>query len=148
MGARRKGRELAVQALYQMEITGEYSPELIAHLWEDSGASLEARQFAAELVQGVRQHEGQIDELIASAAEHWRLERMAPVDLCILRVATYEMLSPEPLPAAVVIDEAIEIGKRYSSERSAEFLNGVLDRIAERLGRKERPSLESRDDHG
>lgn len=137
MGARRKGRELAVQALYQIESTGEYRPEVLAYLWEEAGASLAARQFAAELVRGVLERQAEIDRWIATAAENWRLERIAPVDLCILRVATYEMLAPDPLPPAVVIDEAIEIGKRYASERSAEFLNGVLDQIAQRLGLKD-----------
>lgn len=148
MGTRRKGRELAVQALYQIELTGEYQPDRIAYLWEDSGASLEARQFAAELVQGVLSHQKEIDRLIAETAEHWRLERIAAVDLAILRVATYELLSAERPPAAVVINEAIEIGKRYSSERAAEFLNGVLDQIAERLGVKEGEADQQEDEHG
>ncbi|MCX8071852.1 MAG: transcription antitermination factor NusB [Candidatus Binatia bacterium] len=148
MGARRKGRELAVQALYQIELTGEYQPDRIAYLWEDSGASLEARQFAGALVQGTLERRKEIDRLIAEAAEHWRLDRIAPVDLAILRVATYELLSGDRPPAAVVINEAIEISKRYSSERAQEFVNGVLDRIAERLGVKETLEAERSDKHG
>ncbi|GIW44621.1 MAG: N utilization substance protein B [Candidatus Binatia bacterium] len=148
MGSRRKGRELAVQALYQIELTGEYQPDRIAYLWEDSGASLGAREFAAQLVRGVLEHQAEVDRLIAETAEHWRLERIAPVDLAILRVATYELMSADAPPAAVVINEAIEIGKRYSSERAAEFLNGVLDRIAARLGVKETARGERSDQHG
>ncbi len=148
MGTRRKGRELAIQALYQIDLTGEYQPERIAFLWEDSGASVEAREFAAALVQGVRAHQREIDRLIAETAEHWRLERIAPVDLAILRVATYELLSAERPPAAVIINEAIEIGKRYSSERAAEFLNGVLDQIAQRLGAKENVPDQRGEEHG
>lgn len=148
MGARRKGRELAIQALYQVELTGEYQPDRIADMWQDSGASLEAQQFASVLVRGVREHQREIDRLIAETAEHWRLERIAPVDLAILRVATYELMSADRPPPAVVINEALEIGKRYSSERAAEFLNGVLDHIAERLGVKESVPEGQGDEHG
>ncbi len=137
MGMRRRGRELAMQALYQIEVTGRYDPVAIAACWESARAGEEARRFASELLRGVRERQVEIDHLIAKAAENWRLERMAAVDLCILRVATYELLSSEVPMTAVIINEAIEIAKRFGSKDSPVFVNGVLDRIAAVLGVKE-----------
>lgn len=137
MGARRRGRELAMQALYMCEVTGRYDPEAIAHMWEQAEAPDEARRFASQLVQGVRERQVEIDQWIARAAENWRLERMSPVDLCILRVATFELLAEERPPTAVILDEAIEIAKRFGTADSYVFINGVLDRIAKELGVKD-----------
>lgn len=137
MGARRRGRELAMQALYMCEVTGCYDPEAIAHMWKQAEAPDEARRFASQLVQGVRERQVEIDQWIARAAENWRLERMSPVDLCILRVATFELLAEERPPTAVILDEAIEIAKRFGTADSHVFINGVLDRIAKELGVKD-----------
>jgi N utilization substance protein B len=126
-----------MQALYQIEATGRYDPQILAAIWESSEASEEARRFAAELVRGVRERQAEIDRLIAGAAEHWRLDRMTLVDLSILRIATYELLSSEVPMTAVVINEAVEIAKRFGTYGSAAFVNGVLDRIAAELGVKE-----------
>lgn len=136
MGARRKGRELAVQVLYQMELRGEPSVEALRLFWEQCEAGSRAKEFAAALVAGVREQQERIDELIAQASEHWRFERLSRVDLNVLRLATYELLQ-RSVPTSVVLDEAIEIARRFGTEESAVFVNGILDQIASRLGVKE-----------
>ena len=135
MGARRKGRELAVQALYQIELTGEASAAALRAFWEQSEAGANAKSFAAALVAGVCEQQERIDALIRSSSEHWRFERLSRVDLNVLRVATYELLQGA-VPLDVAIDEAIEIGRRFGSEESATFVNGVLDQVATQLGVK------------
>ena len=136
MGARRKGRELAVQALYQIELSGE-SAEALKLFWERAEAGDRAKEVATALVAGVREQQVQIDELITHTSQHWRFERLSAVDLCVLRVATYEMLQKPSVPTSVVLDEAIEIARRFGTAESAAFVNGVLDQIAARLGVKE-----------
>ena len=139
MGMRRRGRELAVQALYQIELRGDASVEGLVLFWEHSDASVRAKEFAAALVAGVREQRQRIDELIAAASEHWRFERLSPVDLNVLRVATYELLQSPATPTSVVLDEAIEIARRFGTAESPTFVNGVLDEIAKRLGVKQTP---------
>lgn len=132
MGARRIGREVAVQALYRMAATGE--SEVGAVFWEhfapDDG---DARDFAAHLVRGVRAEGARIDALIGESADNWRVERIALVERCVLSVAVYELLVERHTPVSVVIDEAVEIARRFGQEESAAFVNGVLDRIARRV---------------
>ena len=139
MGARREGRELAVQALYQQDMTpeGHSAPDVFSGHFEEGGP--DAVAFAQELVAGVREHRERIDALIAQAAEHWRLPRLSRVDLAVLRLATYELLARPEIPASVTINEAIEIARRFGSEESPRFVNGVLDHIAGTLGVKDRP---------
>jgi len=100
---------------------------------------LDAQVFARELVDGVAAHRERIDALIAASAEHWRLPRLSRVDLSLLRLATFELLARADIPASVTIDEAIEIARRFGSEDSPAFVNGVLDHIAQVLGVKEKP---------
>ena len=138
MGARRKGRELAVQALYQFELSGEPSQQAMNLFWAQSDAGDRAKQFAAELLAGVSKDRIRIDELINEATEHWRMERLAPVDLCVLRVATHELLASAKPPTSVILDEAIEIARRFGTQDSRGFVNGVLDAIAQRLGVKDK----------
>ncbi len=144
MGARRKGRELAIQALYQIELTGESSVTGLRSFWEQSEAGSNAKGFAAALVAGVMEQQERIDELIRSASEHWRFERMSRVDLNVLRVAICELLQAR-VPLSVVIDEAIEIARRFGTEESAMFVNGILDRIATQLGLKPATDQPARD---
>jgi N utilization substance protein B len=94
----------------------------------------ESEQLARVLVAGVQANRGRIDELIAGAAEHWKLPRLSRVDLNLLRLATYELLDRREIPVPVAINEAIEIARRFGSEDSAAFVNGVLDHIAGVLG--------------
>lgn len=136
VGLRRKGRELALQALYQMQMTGDPSLEAVEIFLRHFQGSVKARDFARRLVLGVLNHWEEIDRLIEQSADHWKLSRMAKVDLTILRMATYELVFCPDIPINVSMDEAIEIGKRYGSEDSAAFINGVLDHVAQASGVK------------
>jgi len=146
MGARRKGRELAVQALYQCDVRGADAAAALRLFWEQCEGGPRAREFAAALVAGVQEQRARIDELITAASEHWRFERLSAVDLNVLRVATYELLQTPPLPTSVVLDEAIEVARRFGTAESATFVNGVLDQIAARLGLKETTQRGTPDD--
>lgn len=137
MGSRRRGRETALQVLYQLDAIPDAGPDealrlYFAHLVDGEGgaADADARAFTEQLVRGVHAHLPAIDECVRRSSQNWRLERMARVDRNILRIATYELLHEADVPKAVVIDEAIEVAKRFGSEESAAFVNGVLDRIA------------------
>ena len=138
MGMRRKGRELALQALYQIDVRGDDAGGTLRLFWEHCDAPADARSFAEALVDGVLEERTRVDELIASCSENWRLGRLSHVDRNILRVGTYELLRRRDVPASVAIDEAIEIAKRFGSDESATFVNGVLDSVAASVGAKER----------
>ncbi|MGQ9496585.1 MAG: transcription antitermination factor NusB [Thermoanaerobaculaceae bacterium] len=127
MGVRRRGRELALQMLYQHELSGSTPEEMASRFEELEQAPPQSREFALSLVRGVLEHWDEIDQRVSSQAEHWRLERMATVDRNILRLALYELLFEPDTPPAVVIDEAVELAKRFGSEHSGPFVNGVLD---------------------
>lgn len=138
MGVRRQGREIALQALYRVEMTGDESPASLAFLWEHFEAPPAGRGFAEELLNGVRAERRRIDELLAGALENWSLARLSRVDVTVLRIATYELLhGGERVPTRVVIDEAIEIARRFGGEESSQFVNGVLDQVAGVLGIRE-----------
>lgn len=131
MGSRTRARECALQALYRLDLSGgdarDAVREVLAH-FEEADASTE--RFADELVRGVQSERVQIDELIQTSSTHWKLDRMARVDRNILRLAVYEILRRADVPVRVTLNEAIELGKKYGSEESSAFVNGVLDRIA------------------
>ena len=137
MGARRKGREAALQMLYQMdasEVGGLDALRLyVGHLREGEGAiNEEEERFARELVTGFESKRADVDERIRAVSHHWRLERMTRVDRNILRLATIELMLEE-VPVRVTLNEAVELAKRFGSEGSAGFVNGILDRIASDL---------------
>ncbi len=132
MGIRRKGREIALQALYRMEITGDESASGLSLMWEHFEAAIEARSFASEIVRGVVAERSRIDELLAGALEHWKIGRLSRVDLNVLRIGAYELLSGTPTP--IVLNEAVEIARRFGSEDSSQFVNGILDHVAGALG--------------
>ncbi len=136
MGSRRKGRELALQALYQQEITGDLSAQALRAFWHHFDATDESKAFALTLVNGVGARRGDIDPLIEKVSAHWRLERLSKIDVNILRLATFELLATPAVPPSVVINEAIEIARRFGTEESSAFVNGVLDQIAAELGVK------------
>lgn len=136
MGIRRNARELALQALYQMEVTGDRSPRALDLFLSHFEGGGEAKDFARQLISGVMDNRERIDAIIAKSAENWKLERMAKVDLLILRMATYELLFCPDIPMNVSLDEAIEIGKRFGSADSPTFINGVLDQVAAATGAK------------
>lgn len=130
-GARRKGRELALQALYQIEMTGDISAGAVDMFLTHFEGAAKAKEFARRLVSGVVSERAEIDRRIAQSTENWQLARLAKVDLLILRLATYELVYCPDIPHAVSLNEAIEIGKRFGTDDSAAFINGVLDQIAQ-----------------
>ena len=142
VSVRRRARELALQVLYQMEITGDPSPAGPDSFWGHFPSRPSARDFAQRLVAGIQEHQVEIDERLQEAVENWKLDRMSKVDLIILRIATYELLFCPDIPLNVSIDEAIEIGSRYGSDDSPTFINGVLDQVAHANGLKESEHLE------
>ena len=140
MSSRRKARELALQLLFQQDLSHLTPEETLQIFWEVNPADAENREFAQFLFSKAFRHRSQIDDLIGRHAQHWRLERMAAVDRNILRMAVSEFLYAET-PQVVVIDEAIEIARRFSTSESTQFVNGVLDAIREEIGH--RPLSES-----
>jgi N utilization substance protein B len=130
MGIRRKGRELALQALYQIEITGDASAAAVDHFLSHFEGSAQAKEFARRLVSGVVSQRPDIDRLIEKCTENWKLMRIAKVDLLILRMAAYELMFCPDIPLNVSLDEAIEMGKRFGTGDSGSFINGVLDQLA------------------
>ncbi len=148
MGTRRAARELALQALYQLDMMERESGRDPGLFWShfhrgDEMHGPEVERFARELVDGVNTNRERIDALIGEAAEHWRLSRLSRVDVNLLRLASFELLGCPEIPTSVTIDEAIEIGRRFGSEDSARFVNGVLDHVAEVLGVKEKKAGEA-----
>jgi len=127
---RTHSRELALQLLYQIDARGDEVVTTMEQFFEgEEGTDEEVRVFTRKLVTGTRDSAEEIDALITEAAENWRLDRMALVDRNILRMAVFEMLHLEEIPAKVSINEAIELGKRFSTKQSGSFINGILDRI-------------------
>ena len=128
-GKRRVGREAAIQFLYSNELNKDTTPEQIEAFWELRPLRADAKEFAKELVIGVLEHREAIDTLLTEKLENYRLERLAAVDRNILRLAIYEILFRDDVPNPVVINEAIEIAKRFASTESSSFVNGLLDSI-------------------
>ena len=133
MGARRTARENALQMLYQWDLTRGDLDAVRSAFWEVHPGDPEVRSFADRLVTGTVEHVTQIDRLIEQHAENWRLDRMETVDRNVLRMAIEELLYGPETPRAVVIDEAIEIARRYGTGGSGAFINGMLDGISKRL---------------
>lgn len=133
MPSRRRSRQRALQILYLWDVRRQPVPDAL-EAYFDSLYSEESRvrpprdSFVEQLVRGAVDHVADIDERITRHAEHWRIERMPTVDRNILRLAVYEMMHADT-PAPVVIDEALELARRYSGEESVQFINGVLDAI-------------------
>ena len=128
MGDRRHARELALQILYQGDVNQESAGDPEA-FWEGRPAPPDVRLFAETLFRGVWSRRDEIDAILQRYAEHWSVARMPAVDRNILRCAVYEFLYMNDIPARATINEAIELAKRYGSEKSGAFVNGVLDRI-------------------
>lgn len=138
MGARRSGREAALQMLFQLEGSGvspEQAIELFWRTFED--ADPEGKPYADAIVRGVADNLGGIDEKVTAASQNWRLERMSRVDRNLLRLGTWELMFRADVPRAVILDEAVELAKAFGTDESSGFVNGVLDRIAETLGRRD-----------
>jgi transcription antitermination protein NusB len=133
MGARRKAREYALQMLFQWDITRDLIDSIALSFWENIDEPPAVKEFARQLVKNTVDHVEDIDARIQRHAEHWRLDRMAVVDRNILRLATQEFLYDKETPKTVVINEAIEIARRYSAQESPQFINGILDSIKKEL---------------
>jgi len=134
MGVRREGREAAIQFLYQYDLGGAVTSEDLENFYAFRGISPSARRFCQKLLDGILPDKlKEIDLLIQRHAENYQLERLSAVDRNILRLALYEFLSDEGTPVPVIIDEAISIAKKYGTEQSGRFVNGVLDQIQKSL---------------
>jgi N utilization substance protein B len=137
MGARHSGREAALQMLFQLEASGAGPEEVLSLFWRsfDADADPEGRPYAEEAVRGVSGTRDDLDKLISAASANWRLERMTRVDRNVLRLGAWELAHRPDVPAAVTLDEAVELAKAFGTEDSGAFVNGVLNRIAETVGR-------------
>ena len=134
MGTRRKSRELTLQMLFQSEMGKQAPDEVRRTFWSQrADVEQETRGFADDLFRMATERTAEIDTLIQKHAEHWRLERMAAVDRNILRAAVAELLAYPETPKPVVINEALEIARKFSSPESVHFINGVLDSAAQEL---------------
>lgn len=129
MGKRRKSREGTLQILFQLEFDDSDPDDVVNQFWKGKKASREIKDYSGHLVKGITSHQASIDRIIQSVSEHWRLSRMAVVDRNILRMAVFELFSKEKLAPAIVINEAIEIAKKFSSDQAAQFINGILDAL-------------------
>lgn len=136
-GTRRKSRELALQMLFQLEM-GRQEPEQVRRIFWSERADLDEkiRQFAEALFSIACERRAEIDQTIERNAEHWRMDRMAAVDRNLLRAGVAELLGFPKTPRSVVINEALEIARRFSTPESVQFINGVLDSVAREMGDK------------
>ena len=129
MGNRSKAREAALKALYQMDVTGDSPSNTLKIFFRHHRVAVGSQAFVSRLVEGTIQHLAEIDPLIRRHATNWTLERMALVDRNILRLGAYELLHETETPPKVVINEAVDLAKRFGAADSGKFVNGVLDSI-------------------
>jgi transcription antitermination factor NusB len=126
---RTRAREIAVQFLYQLDLRGDAYLEQLGPFLDEECKDREARGFAERLVRGTAAHRVAIDEVLRAVARNWDLKRMAAIDRNVLRMSVYELLHCADIPPKVTINEAIELGKKYSTANSGAFINGILDRV-------------------
>jgi N utilization substance protein B len=141
MGARHSGRQAALQMLFQIEVSGVAPDTAIDLFWRSfiDGVDPEGRSYADEVVRGVAAAQEELDRHITASSTHWRLERMTRVDRNLLRLGTWELAHKPDVPRAVILDEAVELAKLFGTDESSAFVNGVLNRVAEDLGRSGEP---------
>jgi transcription antitermination protein NusB len=143
MTRRSRGREVALQVLYQVEQNvGMPQMEVRRFIQRRLLGDRKLCEFTEGLIAGVKEHQARIDTLISEAAENWRLDRMAAIDRNILRLGAYEMMFCQEVPARVAINEALELAKRYSTAQSSRFVNGILDRLLQSQIATSRPGRE------
>lgn len=133
MGQRRKAREDTLRILFRLEFENKQIEKTLDQYWKSKKASEEIKEYSTWLVNGVISDQAKIDNIIQQVSEHWRISRMALVDRNILRMAVFELLYEEEIAPAIVINEAIEIAKKYSGEEAATFVNGILDAVRKDL---------------
>jgi len=129
MGMRRRAREIALQVLYQLDTSQGKAKEVLDLFWENFKPSSQAREFCERLVEGVCQNLGHIDRLVEDNSDNWTLKRMAVVDRNILRLATFELLQCPDTPFKAILNEAIELAKKFGADDSGAFINGILDKV-------------------
>jgi N utilization substance protein B len=134
--SRSRCREWALQFLYQTEFAGAHRSEAVEQFWRHFHQQGAPPAYLRELVEGVASHQEELDAFIVRYSEHWRLSRMTIVDRNLLRLAIYELLYQPRIPPKVVINEAVEMAKRYGSEASGGFVNGILDQVRLAVGRE------------
>ncbi len=133
MGRRRKAREETLRILFRLEFENKQIEKTLNQYWKSKKTSEEIKEYSTWLVNGVISDQAKIDNIIQQVSEHWRISRMALVDRNILRMAVFELLYEENIAPAIVINEAIEIAKKYSGDEAATFVNGILDAIRKDL---------------
>jgi len=133
MGARRKSRETALQALYQLETTGDSVDRALTDFAESFEFSEPGVEFSWGLVRGVLERREAIDAEIEAVTANWKFDRLSRIDLSAIRIAVYEMMATPELPVEIIIDEAVEIARKFGTAESSKFVNGVLDSIAKRI---------------
>jgi N utilization substance protein B len=129
MGTRRKARELAMQALFFMDMRKDFSEETFGRFCANFAPKPDVRPFFLRLVRGVLRSQAELDALIERFSENWSLGRMSGVDRNVMRIAVYEMVCCRDIPAKVSINEAVDIGKKFGTEESGAFINGIVDSI-------------------
>lgn len=132
MGARRKARELALQMLFQHDVAGNEPDDIIETFEDIQRVRPNIREFAIRVFRGTLEKQDDIDKIVVEQAENWRLSRMPVVDRNLIRMAIYEMMYLDETPKLVILDEAIEIAKRFGTEKSSQFINGILDGVLKR----------------
>ncbi len=145
MGQRRKAREETLRILYRLEFDNRPVEETLDQYWKNKKSLPSTREYSTWLVNGIISDQKKIDTIIQDASEHWRLSRMALIDRNILRMAVFELLHEKNVAAAVIINEAIEIAKRYSGTEAATFVNGILDAIRKKLEKTQTTLKEEND---
>lgn len=132
MKKRTRSRELALQFLYQIDLLGDEGLDGLTDFLREEGPNSETTRYARQLVEGVYDARPELDEAIQSVAQNWQIERMAVIDRNVLRMATFELLHCDEVPPKVAINEGIELGKRFSTQNSGAFINGILDKVKNR----------------
>ena len=133
MGRRRKAREETLRILFRLEFENTHLEKTLIQYWENRKTSEEIKEYSTWLVNGIISRKERIDNIIQRVSEHWRISRMALIDRNILRIAVFELLYEENIAPPIVINEAIEIAKKYSGDQAATFVNGILDAIRKKL---------------
>ena len=132
MKKRSRGRELALQLLYQLDLRGTDALDLAEDFLAEEEKDRESRAFALKLLRGAHGEWAELDRVIQEVAQNWDISRMAVIDRNVLRLAAFELLHCKDVPPKVAINEAIELGKRYSTQNSGKFINCILDQIKSR----------------
>lgn len=135
MGQRKKARELVLKCLYAHDSTGESIDSVCETLISTAELAEDSQRFAEQLFRKVAEGTQILDEKISGFSQNWNIERVAMVDLCILRIAICELTSFPDIPARVTINEAVELAKKYSTQQSSRFVNGILDAVYKSLGK-------------